>query len=223
MLDQIKGLHHVTSMAGDANANNAFFTRVLGLRRLKKTVNFDAPDVYHLYFGDAVGTPGAVMTSFPFGQMPRGRRGVGEVGVIEFAVPHGALPYWSERLSAAGVEGVHRADFLGEPRLVFEGPDGDGLALVETDIRGRDPWTGADVPQEVGILGFHGARFAVQDTAATGELLSFMGYQKVEARDGVTRYVIAGGNAADVIDLEAMPNARGGAGGGVGAPHSLCC
>ena len=207
MMTQIKGLHHVTSMAGDANANNAFFTRVLGLRRLKKTVNFDAPDVYHLYFGDAVGTPGAVMTSFPFGQMPRGRRGVGEVGVIEFAVPHGALPYWSERLSAAGVEGVHRADFLGEPRLVFEGPDGDGLALVETDIRGRDPWTGADVPQEVGILGFHGARFAVQDTAATGELLSFMGYQKVEARDGVTRYVIAGGNAADVIDLEAMPNA----------------
>ncbi|MEM9105429.1 MAG: ring-cleaving dioxygenase, partial [Pseudomonadota bacterium] len=78
MIKDIKGLHHVTSMAADANTNNAFFTRTLGLRRVKKTVNFDAPEVYHLYYGDEVGTPGSVMTYFPFGKMPQGRRGIGE-------------------------------------------------------------------------------------------------------------------------------------------------
>ena len=80
MIKDIKGLHHVTSMASDANANNDFFTQTLGLRRVKKTVNFDAPDVYHLYYGDEVGTPGSVMTYFPFGQMPQGRRGAGRGG-----------------------------------------------------------------------------------------------------------------------------------------------
>ena len=105
MIKDIKGLHHVTSMAGDAGQNNAFFTQLMGLRRVKKTVNFDAPDVYHLYYGDEVGTPGSVMTTFPFGNMPRGKRGVGEVGVTEFAVPTGALPYWQERFGTAGVRG----------------------------------------------------------------------------------------------------------------------
>ena len=79
MLKQIKGLHHVTSLASSASENNAFFTNVLGLRRVKKTVNFDAPDVYHLYYGDEVGTPGSVMTYFPFPHAARGKRGVGEV------------------------------------------------------------------------------------------------------------------------------------------------
>ncbi|MEL7203767.1 MAG: ring-cleaving dioxygenase, partial [Pseudomonadota bacterium] len=81
MITDIKGLHHVTSMAADANENNTFFTDTLGLRRIKKTVNFDAPDVYHLYYGDETGTPGSVMTYFPFPGMRRGHRGAGEVGV----------------------------------------------------------------------------------------------------------------------------------------------
>ena len=80
MINQIKGLHHVTSLASDARENNAFFTNVLGLRRVKKTVNFDAPDVYHLYYGDEAGSPGTVMTYFPFPNAGRGIRGTGEVG-----------------------------------------------------------------------------------------------------------------------------------------------
>ena len=84
MLKQIQGIHHVTSMAADANVNNHFFTKVLGLRRVKKTVNFDRPDVYHLYYGDEFGTPGSVMTYFPFPNMPMGKHGLGEVGVICF-------------------------------------------------------------------------------------------------------------------------------------------
>ena len=89
MLNQIKGLHHVTSLASDARMNNAFFTNVLGLRRVKKTVNFDAPDVYHLYYGDEVGSPGTVMTYFPFPRAGRGAKGVGEVGRTAFSIPTG--------------------------------------------------------------------------------------------------------------------------------------
>jgi glyoxalase family protein len=184
MNKKIKGLHHVTSMAGNANENNRFFTKTLGLRRVKKTVNFDAPEVYHLYYGDEVGTPGSVMTYFPFGQMPRGRRGTGEVGITEFAVPKGALGFWKDRLSTQGVTGLTEGSFLGENRLSFDGPDGDGFALVESEIRGRTPWTGADVPEDAGVLGFHGARFSLRDAAATGELLGFMGYQKDETEKG---------------------------------------
>ena len=91
MLDQIKGLHHITSMAKDARANNAFFTKKLGLRRVKKTVNFDAPDVYHLYYADEFGTPGSVMTYFPFPNIGKGRAGAGEVGTAAFSVPEGSL------------------------------------------------------------------------------------------------------------------------------------
>ena len=102
MIKDILGLHHVTSMAADANENNDFFTKVLGLRRVKKTVNFDAPEIYHLYYGDEVGTPGSVMTYFPYGDIPRGKRGVGEVGVTEFAVPKESLGYWKARLADRG-------------------------------------------------------------------------------------------------------------------------
>lgn len=220
MIKDIKGLHHVTSMAADANENNAFFTQILGLRRVKKTVNFDAPEVYHLYYGDEVGTPGSVMTYFPFAQMPRGKRGAGEVGVTEFAVPNGALPYWRDRLSTFDVSGLHEDMFLGEARLGFDGPDGDGFALVETAPQGRTPWTGTDVPQDAGILGFRGARFRLNDAAATGELLTYMGYQKAESEGDVTRYVVEGGNAADSIDLEEVRGANA-AGQGSGSVHHI--
>ena len=220
MIKDIKGLHHVTSMAGNANENNQFFTKTLGLRRVKKTVNFDAPEVYHLYYGDEIGTPGSVMTYFPFGQMPRGRRGTGEVGITEFAVPKGALGYWKDRLAAQGVTVLTEDSFLGEARLNFDGPDGDGFALVESEARGRTPWTGTDVPQDAGLLGFHGARFSLRDTAATGELLSFMGYQKEQTAGNVTRYRIEGGNAADTIDLEELPGAQT-ADQGAGSVHHI--
>ncbi len=220
MIKDIKGLHHVTSMAGNAVENNVFFTQTLGLRRVKKTVNFDSPDVYHLYYGDEVGTPGSVMTYFPFGQMPKGRRGVGEVGTTEFAVPEGALPFWKERLGNYGVTGLREGSFLGESRLQFDGPDGDGFALVESADRGRTPWTGTDVPQDAGILGFHGARFTLRDAAATGELLTYMGYRKDETAGNVTRYRIEGGNAADTIDLEEASGAKS-ASQGSGSVHHI--
>lgn len=207
MITDIKGLHHVTSMASDANVNNQFFTKTLGMRRVKKTVNFDAPEVYHLYYGDEVGTPGSVMTYFPFGKMPRGTRGIGEVGITEFAVPKSSLKFWKRRLSDFKVSGLQEETVFGQTRLNFNGPDGDGFALVEAEHDGRRPWVSQGVHEDVGILGFSGARFRLRNATATGELLKYMGYQNVEIEGKITRYVIEGGNAADTIDLEEVTGA----------------
>ena len=220
MITDIKGLHHVTSMAADANENNTFFTDTLGLRRVKKTVNFDAPDVYHLYYGDEVGTPGSVMTYFPFPGMRRGHRGAGEVGVTAFAVPKGSLGYWQTRLVDKGMIRQSEDVAFGEKRLSFDGPDGDGFAVVETEDRGRTPWTGVDVPETAGVFGFNGARFRLKDASATGELLEYMGYQKADTQGNLTRYIIEGGNAADTIDLEEIGDAPM-AGQGAGSVHHI--
>lgn len=206
MLDQIKGLHHVTSMAASAPVNNHFFTKTLGLRRVKKTVNFDSPDVYHLYYGDEVGTPGTVMTYFPFPNIGRGRPGTGEVGTTVFSVPKGALGYWSERLSSQGVDGLQAEETFGQKRLNFAGPDGDGFALVEVDGDDRTPWTENGVDADHAIRGFHSVAMRLRDEGATAELLKYMGYQELDRKDGVVRLIVPGGNEASTVDLETMPN-----------------
>ena len=206
MLNQIKGLHHVTSMAEDARTNNKFFTDTLGLRRVKKTVNFDAPDVYHLYYGDEIGTPGTIMTYFPFAKMARGRPGTGEVGNTIYSVPQGALAYWTDRLGKHGVEGLKADESFGQKRLHFAGPDGDGFALVETKNDNRQPWTHGGVDAEHAIRGFHSVAMRLRDEGATAELLKYMGYEVVDTHEGVKRLAIPGGNGADYVDLETMPN-----------------
>lgn len=219
MLDQIKGLHHVTSMASDARANNAFFTGPLGLRRVKKTVNFDAPDVYHLYYGDEAGTPGTVMTYFPFPDIGRARPGIGEVGTTVFSVPPGSTGYWKERLARAGAGGIAEGESFGQKRLAFAGPDGDGFALVETED-GRAPWTGGGVGSGEAIRGFHSVSLRLRDGGATGELLRFMGYRLVEEAGNVSRYAVPGGDGADVVDIETLPGAPH-AGLGAGSVHHV--
>ena len=138
-INQIKGLHHVTSLAAEAQANNAFFTKALGLRRVKKTVNFDAPDVYHLYYGDEVGTPGSVMTYFPFPNIARGRPGTGEVGETVFSVPKGSLPFWTERFAAHDIDGLKADEAFGEKRLHFAGADGIGIFADSVRVSGGPP------------------------------------------------------------------------------------
>jgi glyoxalase family protein len=206
MLNQIQGLHHVTSMAASAGANNAFFTDTLGLRRVKKTVNFDAPDVYHLYYGDEVGSPGSVMTYFPFPHMARRHKGAGEVGQTVFAVPKGAIDWWKARLAERGVTDLAEDAAFGARRLSFTGPDGDELALVEADDP-RAPWTHGGVPEEAAIRGFNGASLRLRDAGATAELLRFMGYAEAETAGEVTRFVREDGNGADVVDIETLPGA----------------
>lgn len=207
MLKQIKGLHHVTSMAADAQQNNDFFTKTLGLRRVKKTVNFDEPGVYHLYYGDEVGTPGSVMTYFPFPHIAKGNRGAGEVAETVFSVPKGTLGYWKERLGNLGVGGLEEQQFFGEQRLRFAGPDGDGFALAEVDGDARPAFGGGPVPQDEGVHGFHGVTMRLRDGGATAELLKFMNYEEVDRHGEFVRYAVKDGNGADFVDLEVLPGA----------------
>ncbi|MBG1233070.1 VOC family protein [Aestuariivirga litoralis] len=207
MINAIKGLHHVTSFAGDAQNNNHFFTKTLGLRRVKKTVNFDAPDVYHLYYGDEQGTPGSVMTYFPFPNIGRATPGVGEVGRTLFSVPKGSLGYWEERLTAHKVGGLSKDESFGAKQLHFTGVDGDSFALVETEGDKRAPWTQGGVDGDHAIRGFHSTSLRLRDEGATAELLKFMGYTAQEKRGDVHRFVMEGGNGADVIDLQTLPGA----------------
>ncbi|MGF0537859.1 ring-cleaving dioxygenase [Agrobacterium sp. ES01] len=220
MLTQIKGLHHVTSMAANAQVNSDFFTKTLGLRRVKKTVNFDAPDVYHLYYGDEVGTPGSVMTYFPFPHIAPGRPGTGEVGETYFAIPKGSIDFWKGRLDTLGVKDINETEVFGEKRLRFSGPDKDGFSLVEVDSDKRDGWLHDDIGAAEAIKGFHGASMRLQDDGAMRELLGFMGYEKVDQKAEWTRFAIPGGNGADFIDLESLPQANA-ARQGAGSVHHI--
>ena len=208
MLTQIKGLHHMTSLAKDARENNAFFTQVLGLRRVKKTVNFDRPEVYHLYYGDALGRPGSVMTYFPFPNKARGKQGAGEVGETVFSVPKDSLHYWTERLASHGVHGLQREVCFGEERLRFLNPDGEGFALAEISDDARTPWTEHGVSENHAIRGFHSAGIRLQDDGAMRELLGFMGYQQIDRQGHVTRFAVENGTGANTIDLHNLPGAE---------------
>jgi glyoxalase family protein len=220
MLNQIKGLHHVTSLASSASKNNAFFTNTLGLRRVKQTVNFDAPDVYHLYYGDEVGTPGSVMTYFPFPMAGRGRPGVGEVGRTSFSVPKESLGAWKDRLAMLDVDGLGEDTRFGEDRVLFNGPDGDAFALVGVADDDRAPWTGNGVSEEMAIRGFLGADMRLRDEGASAELLKFMGYEEVDRQDNVIRFKVPGGNEANVIDIETLPGVAHAA-QGAGSVHHI--
>ncbi|KPP89035.1 MAG: glyoxalase family protein [Rhodobacteraceae bacterium HLUCCA08] len=205
MLHQIKGIHHVTALASSPRANNLFFTETLGLRRVKKTVNFDAPDVYHLYYGDALGTPGTAMTYFPFPNATRGRPGTGEVGETVFSVPGGSLPAWRARLDAAGVAKLAQDSRFGDDRLTFVGPDGERLALVVHDDP-RMPWTDTVAP-DTAIRGFHSATLTLADVGPMAELLAFMGYDAVARNGTLHRFALPGsGNQARTIDLDLRPD-----------------
>ncbi|MDH5797716.1 MAG: VOC family protein [Paracoccaceae bacterium] len=219
MLTQIKGLHHVTSLASGAQENNAFFTRILGLRRVKKTVNFDAPEVYHLYYGDGAGTPGSVMTYFPFPHAKRGKHGTGEVGQTAFSVPKGSLSGWAERFETSGIGGLKHEEKFGQNTLLFGGPDGDEFALVEANDA-RTPWISNGVGDEHAIRGFHSARMRLQDIAAEKELLEFMGYRVFDKQGATTRMIVEDGNGADYVDLEAAP-LSGHSSQGAGSVHHI--
>jgi len=213
-MSDVHGLHHVTAISGSARGNLAFWRDVLGLRFVKKTVNFDDPSVYHLYYGDELGRPGSAMTFFPWEHMARGRRGAGEVAETQLAVPTGALAWWQERLAAAGVD-TRREQRFGEPRLTFRDTDGLDLALVEAPTDDRAPWTPPDVSAEVAIRGFRGVTLHVADPRPTVALLTGLMDYRDEAGDGEIRRLLApAGSAAPIVDVATVADrpARLGAG-----------
>jgi len=219
----ILGLHHVTAMAGDVAANVAFYTRVLGLRLIKRTVNFDDPSTYHLYFGDTVGTPGSALTFFYWAGQPRGRIGPGQATATAWSVPAASEPFWRERLAAHGVPFTEEIRF-GDRVLRFADPDGLGLEIVATaEPDARLPWAHPEIPVAHGLRGFHSVTLTHADSGRTARLLvDRMGWRETaRAPDGGTanetrvRYAVAAGGPGAYVDLVSAPAApRGQPGAG---------
>ena len=216
MTSGINGIHHITAISGHPRANHDFYTRVLGLRFVKKTVNFDDPTVYHLYYADETGTPGTVLTFFPWEHMAPGRPGSGETALIQYAVPAGSLDFWEERLAGEGATPGARETVFGEERLLSQDPDGLRSALVvpATPDR-RVPWTTSEVHAATAIRGFHGVGLQVADREPTGALLrTLFGYRESGREGSVVRYLIQDGRApvVDLIQRPGQPQARLGRG-----------
>ncbi|MFW6024296.1 MAG: VOC family protein, partial [Dichotomicrobium sp.] len=153
----MSGIHHVTAIAGKPNVNLRFYTRTLGLRFVKKTVNFDDPGTYHFYYGDEAGRPGTILTFFPWQHAGPGRGGVGLAQTTAFRVPAHSIGFWTHRLVEAGVEHETPAKRFGETVLDFRDPDGMRLSLVGVpDAEAEPAWLGGDIPAEHAIRGFHG-------------------------------------------------------------------
>ncbi len=198
----MSGLHHVTAIAGDAARNHDFYTRVLGLRFVKKTVNYDDPGTYHLYFGDETGTPGTILTFFPWGHVPQGRGGVGLTQTTTFRVPESAIGYWAHRFVELGVKHEAIDKRFGESVLGFSDPDGLGLALVGVAGAETEPaWAGFDVPAEHAIRGFHGATLLLDEAAATAKVLDVLGYNEVAREGSTVRFKARGSDIGGVIDI----------------------
>src|ERR1700744_2913012 len=148
------GIHHVTAIAGSARRNLDFYVRTLGLRLVKKTVNFDDPGTYHLYYGDEAGGPGTILTFFPWEGVPAGRLGTGETAETAFRVPEGAIGYWTHRFIDKGVAHQTLIKRFGESVLPFTDPDGARLALVaEAGAEAEPAWSAGDIPPEYAIRG----------------------------------------------------------------------
>jgi glyoxalase family protein len=214
---QILGLHHITAIASDPRRNLAFYTGVLGLRLVKRTVNFDDPHTYHLYYGDRVGTPGSILTFFPWTGLQRGRAGTGQASATAFSVGPDALSFWEERLHAHGVGTSKPPPRYGESVLTFADPDGLVLELVatrESDV--RPPWPHPDIPLEHAIRGFHSVTLAVRDATPTAHLLTAtMGCREFSREGHRARYTVATGGPGTYVDLlddPSLPRGRQGTG-----------
>jgi glyoxalase family protein len=205
------GIHHVTAIADNPQKNVDFYSGILGLRLVKKTVNFDDPGSYHLYYGDAAGNPGTIMTFFSWPGAYRGRIGTGQVSTTSFAVPEDSLGYWVERLVEHGVRFEQPKKRFDETVLAFEDPDGLAVELVARPGRDGGEAPGGPVPAEHAIRGISGVTLSEQSGKATTDFLTnLLGFEKVEEEDGRMRYLTtsSGGSFADVLERPDGPAGR---------------
>ncbi|MEO1449636.1 MAG: VOC family protein [Bacteroidota bacterium] len=151
----INGLHHVTAMASNPQRNVDFYAGILGLRLVKKTINFDAPDVYHLYYGDETGLPGSIMTFFPFRNMQKGAHGLGQAATTTFSIPATSVDYWLKRLDHFDINHKQPQTRFDEVVIYLEDYDGLGLELIANDRDDRVPFSYGHIPLEHAIRGFY--------------------------------------------------------------------
>jgi glyoxalase family protein len=198
----IVGLHHVTAIASDPQQNLDFYTQVLGLRFVKRTVNFDDPGTYHFYFGDDAGSPGTILTFFPWPHAVRGTTGLGEVTRTAFSVPLDSLEYWLHRLSEQKILVECSGRRFQEDVLTFADPDGMKIEIVaHADAGEANAPRFASVPPEYAIRGFFGVTLYEQQEGKTAKILNVMGFHKVAEEGTRLRFRAEGGALGNHIDL----------------------
>lgn len=203
MKNQILGIHHITAIAGNAKRNFDFYTKVLGLRFIKKTVNFDDPHTYHFYFGDEQGSAGTILTFFPWGdEIQQGRKGSGMATEIGYSVPENSLDFWIERFEKHNVTYNKPAVKFGEKYLTFLDPDGLKLELTEVKNDNRKPWETTEVNAAVATRGFHHITLTLKNIEATAFILTeVFGYRLLTKEANRSRYITDAVNEAEIVDL----------------------
>ena len=199
------GIHHVTAIASSAARNLDFYTRTLGMRLVKKTVNFDDPGTYHLYYGDETGQPGSILTFFPWAHVAPGRLGVGEAQETMLRVPESAIGYWTHRLVENGVAHEAPAKRFGQTVLALKDPDGMRLLLVAVPGLEQEPgWSGGDIAAEHAIRGFHGVSLLLDEAAPTAAILTdVLGFTEADRDGSLTRFQANGADIGGVVDIRA--------------------
>jgi len=208
MENKILGIHHITAIAGDAKRNFYFYANILGLRFIKKTVNFDDPGTYHFYFGDEIGTAGTILTFFPWGEgIPQGRRGAGMATEIGYSVPKGSLEFWIERFEKYNVIYNKPAEKFGERYLTFLDPDGLKLELIEQNTEDtRKPWETDEVKAAHATRGFHNVTLTLNSITGTAAVLTdIFGYKLVGQESNRYRYATDAIDQASIVDLVELP------------------
>ena len=217
----IVGLHHVTAFASDPQRNLDFYTEVLGLRFVKRTVNFDDPGTYHFYFGDDAGSPGTILTFFPWPHAARGLAGAGETTHTAFSIPELSLEYWFDRLVAKGLLVERTGRRFDEDVLTFADPDGMKIEMVaHKSASGPKPSRFAEVPAEHAIRGFFGVTLLEQSIAPTERILKMMGFSRTAEEGTRVRFSAPGNALGNHIDV--VVHAQAGAGRmGAGIVHHI--
>lgn len=219
----VAGLHHITAIAGDPNRSVAFYTRLLGLRLVKRTVNFDDPTAYHLYFGTEKGAPGSLLTFFYWRTDrvdARGRVGVGAAAALTLSIPRGSRDFWQDRLAAAGIA-AQTGERFGDRLLSLSDPDRIPVELVEA-ADDRRPWHEIDVPESHAITGLHSAALLVRTAEATAAMLAGgLGMTRVASEPGRTRWTAGPARSGSFVDVVAAGADTPEAAVGIGTVHHV--
>ncbi|WP_035652292.1 ring-cleaving dioxygenase [Flavobacterium sp. ASV13] len=215
MENKILGLHHITAIAGDAKRNFNFYSKILGLRFIKKTVNFDDPGTYHFYFGDEVGSAGTILTFFPWGEgIQQGRKGSGMATEIGYSVPKGSLDFWQKRFDQYNVIYNKPSEKFGEKYLTFLDPDGLKLELIESKTEdNRKAWETDEVKADVATKGFHNITLTLNDIKPTAAVLTeIFGYKLIDQDVNRYRYTTDAVENAAIVDLVELADEKRGLG-----------
>lgn len=222
MNDRILGIHHITAIAGQAQRNYDFYTKILGLRMVKKTVNFDDPGTYHFYYGNEKGSPGTILTFFPWTYVKKGTPGVGMATEIGYAVPTGSLDFWADRFKEKSIKYNQPAERFGEIYLPFQDPDGLQLNLIVPGKEDeREPWKTNEINKDTATKGFHNITLTVRDVQPTAKVLTdIFGYQLLTQEGNVYRFVTDAVENAAIVDIIEDANGKPGVGAG-GTNHHV--